>query len=287
MQSPLKQELPDLQSSCAIFYIRTVEEWLKFCKSLEAVITGQNITNGQGMYAITKSLLRDNVLTTFYKAEGLYKPQSEPVYAKAMADLYAHVSTQQAYVIQMCYMHQALSKPMAYNTHTFVARVNKINEWLALFLPRDDTTPQVKLDDDKIMDILEITLPKDWHDKMRHQMFDCAAKGQATFINFCNNIKSLDPTKAKKEEEKAKTKANGKIPKRKKSGNNKSMASLIANIAKRKGANSSRKFCLVHRHCGHMTNECNIMVSTAKCHKANNSTWMGGNSGGNRKSYSK
>eukprot|EP00957_Ditylum_brightwellii_P026987 2040315-Ditylum_brightwellii.AAC.1 len=133
-----------------------VEEWFKFGKSLEGVITGQNIADSQGMYTITKNLLRGDVLTTFENAEGQHRPQSKPAY--------------------MCW---ALAKAMMYSTCKFVGRVNEINKWLALFPPRDDRTPQEKLDDDKIMDILESASPKAWHDEMRHQRFDCVAKGQA------------------------------------------------------------------------------------------------------------
>eukprot|EP00957_Ditylum_brightwellii_P072630 5518793-Ditylum_brightwellii.AAC.1 len=55
-----------------------VEEWLNFCKSLEAVITGQNIINIQGKYAITKSLLQGNALTTFENVEDIHGPQTIP-----------------------------------------------------------------------------------------------------------------------------------------------------------------------------------------------------------------
>eukprot|EP00957_Ditylum_brightwellii_P034511 2617014-Ditylum_brightwellii.AAC.1 len=96
-----------------------------------------------------------------------------------MADVHAHVSLLQTYVTQTSYMCWALAKPMQYNTCKFVIQVNEINKWFALFPPRDDRTPQEKLDNDKIMDILESTSPKDWCDEMRHQRFDCVAKGQA------------------------------------------------------------------------------------------------------------
>eukprot|EP00957_Ditylum_brightwellii_P177101 13491654-Ditylum_brightwellii.AAC.1 len=41
---------------------------------------------------------------------------------------------------------------------------------------------------------------------MRHQRFNCAAKGQAKFINFCANLESLDSTKAKRENNKSRPK---------------------------------------------------------------------------------
>eukprot|EP00957_Ditylum_brightwellii_P091180 6942089-Ditylum_brightwellii.AAC.1 len=68
--------------------------------------------------------------------------------------------------------------------HTFVAHVNKMKNQLEQFLPRDDGTPQVKLVEDKLMVILENALPKSWQGEMCRQRFDCAAIGQAKFIQF-------------------------------------------------------------------------------------------------------
>eukprot|EP00957_Ditylum_brightwellii_P141253 10762028-Ditylum_brightwellii.AAC.1 len=53
-----------------------------------------------------------------------------------------------------------------------------MNDQLAQFPPRDDRTHKEKLVNDKTMDILEAAMPKSWHENMRHQRFNCAAKGQ-------------------------------------------------------------------------------------------------------------
>eukprot|EP00957_Ditylum_brightwellii_P062705 4758900-Ditylum_brightwellii.AAC.1 len=49
----------------------------------------------------------------------------------------------------------------------FVARVNKSNDQLEQFPPRDDRTPQVKLAGKKLMDILENAMPKSQSQKGR------------------------------------------------------------------------------------------------------------------------
>eukprot|EP00957_Ditylum_brightwellii_P066748 5065551-Ditylum_brightwellii.AAC.1 len=54
-----------------------------------------------------------------------------------------------------------------------------MNDRLEQFLPRDDGTPQVKLTEDKLMDILENAVPKSWQGEMHRQRFDCVAKRQA------------------------------------------------------------------------------------------------------------
>eukprot|EP00957_Ditylum_brightwellii_P087165 6634114-Ditylum_brightwellii.AAC.1 len=73
------------------FNTASVEEWLKFWQNLQAIITRENITNHQGMYAITKSMLRGGTLTAFKNANGVNKPQSEPAYKKTMVDVHTHM----------------------------------------------------------------------------------------------------------------------------------------------------------------------------------------------------
>eukprot|EP00957_Ditylum_brightwellii_P148638 11316490-Ditylum_brightwellii.AAC.1 len=59
-------------------------------------------------------------------------------------------------------MHRNLIKAFKMSTQKFTAQVNKINDRLAQFPPRDDRNPQEKLANDKIMDILENVMPKLW-----------------------------------------------------------------------------------------------------------------------------
>eukprot|EP00957_Ditylum_brightwellii_P205051 15342003-Ditylum_brightwellii.AAC.1 len=106
------------------------------------------------------------------------------------------------------------------STCKLVARVNTINESLAQFPSRDDMTFQVKLAGEKIMDILENAMPKTWQKEMRTYIFDCMAKGQANFIQFLQNIESLDPPKDRKAqkdstETSSMANSNSQIPKKK------------------------------------------------------------------------
>eukprot|EP00957_Ditylum_brightwellii_P187905 14307278-Ditylum_brightwellii.AAC.1 len=60
-------------------------------------------------------------------------------------------------------------KPHNMSLRIFVARVNKMNDRLEQFLPRDNGTPQVKRAEDKLMDILENAVPKSWQGEMHRQ----------------------------------------------------------------------------------------------------------------------
>eukprot|EP00957_Ditylum_brightwellii_P161816 12320429-Ditylum_brightwellii.AAC.1 len=70
---------------------RLVVEWLKFWQKNQAVITGLNVMDTQGMYVITKSMLREDALTAFENSEGKNGPQMEPNYKQTMHDVHVHM----------------------------------------------------------------------------------------------------------------------------------------------------------------------------------------------------
>eukprot|EP00957_Ditylum_brightwellii_P028115 2122694-Ditylum_brightwellii.AAC.1 len=76
-----------------------------------------------------------------------------------MEDVHTHMFPLQAYVTQTRYMCWTLMKPHNMSLRAFVACVNEMNGRLEQFLPRDNRTPQVKLVEDKLMDILENAVP--------------------------------------------------------------------------------------------------------------------------------
>eukprot|EP00957_Ditylum_brightwellii_P116865 8914529-Ditylum_brightwellii.AAC.1 len=95
-----------------------------------------------------------------------------------MEDVHMHMFPLQAYITQTRYMRWTLIKPHNVSLCTFVACINKMNDHLEQFTPRDNETPQVKLVEDELIDILENTVPKSRQGEMHRQRFDCVAKGQ-------------------------------------------------------------------------------------------------------------
>eukprot|EP00957_Ditylum_brightwellii_P022626 1706627-Ditylum_brightwellii.AAC.2 len=132
-------------------------------QNLQVVIVRQTITNAQGTYAITKSLLQGDSLTAFEIVEGNIGPQTESNYEQTTKDMHLYMFS--------------------------------INKRLAQFPPRDNRTFQEKLADNKLMDILENAMPKSWQEEMQRQCFDCVADRQSKSISFCKNPELLDPPK--------------------------------------------------------------------------------------------
>eukprot|EP00957_Ditylum_brightwellii_P047104 3577232-Ditylum_brightwellii.AAC.1 len=55
--TPCNTNSPTYDLVVLFFDTGTIEEWLKFAHNLSAIITGQNIIDVQGAYAITKKIL--------------------------------------------------------------------------------------------------------------------------------------------------------------------------------------------------------------------------------------
>ena len=53
---------PVYKLAVPFFDRRSLEQWIKFRKNLEAVLKGHNITSGPTNYAVTKTLLKGDTL---------------------------------------------------------------------------------------------------------------------------------------------------------------------------------------------------------------------------------
>eukprot|EP00957_Ditylum_brightwellii_P123833 9439635-Ditylum_brightwellii.AAC.1 len=85
---PYNTNSPTHDLAVSFYDTGSVEEWLKFQQNLQAVITRQNVTNPQGMYMITKSMLCRDVLTAFENDDQVNRPQLEPNHKQAMEDVH-------------------------------------------------------------------------------------------------------------------------------------------------------------------------------------------------------
>eukprot|EP00957_Ditylum_brightwellii_P052208 3958870-Ditylum_brightwellii.AAC.1 len=71
---PYNANSPTYDLAIPFFNMGSVEEWLKFWQNLQAIITRYNITDPQGVYVITQSMLCGDALTAFKNAEGVNGP---------------------------------------------------------------------------------------------------------------------------------------------------------------------------------------------------------------------
>eukprot|EP00957_Ditylum_brightwellii_P077016 5853198-Ditylum_brightwellii.AAC.1 len=119
--TPADATLPIYNLSVPFFDEGTPEEWIKFWCGLQAVLKGQNVTQGPPNYAVFKTLLKGNALMVFKQAEIDHSNQTLPHFDLCLDDMAAHVFPEKARQTQKHYMQRSIP----------FGRGITVKEWLA------------------------------------------------------------------------------------------------------------------------------------------------------------
>eukprot|EP00957_Ditylum_brightwellii_P009693 730632-Ditylum_brightwellii.AAC.1 len=104
-----------------VIAFQTPKEWIKFQCGLQAVLKGQNVTQGPPSYTVAKALLKGDALTVFEQAEIDHGMLSVAYFELCLDDVAEHVFPKKAGQTQRRYMHRNL---------WFVGKMT-IKEWVA------------------------------------------------------------------------------------------------------------------------------------------------------------
>ena len=241
--------------SVPFFGSGTPEQWLKFRRDLDRVLTGQNLTTGPSKYAMARRLLDGDALAKFNERALFHGNETSEHFNAVMQDVTEHVFPKKALLYQKRYMRRFMRKPKEMSTRLYVARVNELNEYLKRFPPFANAQ---EIPQDEMMDIFEYSIPVSWQKQAIMQGFDVVSHTPSEFVEFCERLETVEDgdgtTKTsnttKKEEPKVQHKG-----KRKYEGSTNTKA------------NSSGKTCLLHGP-GHSTDECRTIQHQAKRMKA-------------------
>eukprot|EP00957_Ditylum_brightwellii_P042967 3254382-Ditylum_brightwellii.AAC.1 len=66
--TPADTDSPTYELSVPFFDKGSPKEWIKFRHGLQAVLKGQNVTQGPASYTVAKTLLKGDALTVFKQA---------------------------------------------------------------------------------------------------------------------------------------------------------------------------------------------------------------------------
>eukprot|EP00957_Ditylum_brightwellii_P011517 871211-Ditylum_brightwellii.AAC.1 len=119
--TPAFTNSPTYKLSVPFFGEGTPKEWIKFRHGLQAVLKGQNMTQGPASYAVAKTLLKGNVLTVFKQAETTHGNQTIPRFKLCLDDMAAHVFLEKAGQTQKQYMWRII----------WYGRDMTVKEWVA------------------------------------------------------------------------------------------------------------------------------------------------------------
>eukprot|EP00957_Ditylum_brightwellii_P067347 5112141-Ditylum_brightwellii.AAC.1 len=90
MQYPSRHQPPTYKLSIPFFDEGSPKEWIKFWRGLQAVLKGQNMTQGPASYAVAKTLLKGDTLMVFEQAETSHRNQTAPHFELCLDDMAAH-----------------------------------------------------------------------------------------------------------------------------------------------------------------------------------------------------
>eukprot|EP00957_Ditylum_brightwellii_P032252 2443777-Ditylum_brightwellii.AAC.1 len=104
--TPTDATSPTYELSIPFFDEGTPKEWIKFRRGPQAVLKGQNVTQGPPSYAVAKTLLKGDVFTVFEQAEITHGNQTVPHFELCLDDMVKHVFPEKAGQTQKCYMQR-------------------------------------------------------------------------------------------------------------------------------------------------------------------------------------
>eukprot|EP00957_Ditylum_brightwellii_P094852 7223425-Ditylum_brightwellii.AAC.1 len=136
--TPTDVTLPTYELSIPFFKEGTLKEWIKFRRRLQAVLKGQNVTQGPPSYAVAKTLLKGDTLIVFEQAETTHRNQTVTNFKLCPDDMTKHVFPEKKDI----------------SVKEWVARVLELNGYLKDF-PAHNGNPTQPLDMDELLDILE------------------------------------------------------------------------------------------------------------------------------------
>eukprot|EP00957_Ditylum_brightwellii_P099995 7620405-Ditylum_brightwellii.AAC.1 len=88
--TPADTDSPTYELAIPFFDKGMPEEWIKLWRGLQAVLKGQNVTQGPSSYAVAKTLLKGDALTVFNLAETTHGNQAVPHFELCLDDVAAH-----------------------------------------------------------------------------------------------------------------------------------------------------------------------------------------------------
>ena len=167
------------------------EQWIRFLKKVEAVLRGQNVTSEPAKYAVTKTLLKGDALTVFEAAETSYGKVTIFYLEKCSDNVTMHVLPEKAVHTQKCYIRRNLHLKKGQAVDEWVSQVFELNKYLQEFPKVNGNKPQ-KLDDAKMIDILEYGVPYSWRQEFAIHVLYPVEEGQKNFVEFCSLLETWD-----------------------------------------------------------------------------------------------
>ena len=178
--NPLNTNFPIYKLTIPFFDCGTPEEWIKLFQGITTILKGQNVTSGIASYVVIKTLLKEDTLMLFKKAEVTYVTQSMTNFEKCLDEVTIHIFSEKAYWLQKQFIQRCLQKYKDIPFKEWVVQVLKLNNYLKEFL-KVNSPVELKLIGKEVMEVLENRVPHTWCREFTIQGIDPVIEVQKKF----------------------------------------------------------------------------------------------------------
>ena len=235
------------------------ERFIKTKESFDDIVRGQSIESNENRVTLVRQLFKGSALTAF-ENELPNEPAtaiSDNIYNKAWRSMTAAIFPTKAVRNQKKAMRR-IRKPLDMKFRTFANRMKKMNDYLIHFPAHANGRAISPLPDDEFYELLHDALPRNgYQDVMQQHDYDpTTAANLQEFIDWvekrCEPFDTREPRNVMDQ----------KIPKKKRGRKDEPEQQPTSKKQRHD------KFCLVHGHCSHTSDQCEKLKEMAKGAKA-------------------
>ena len=143
-------------------------------------------------FLLAKRLLEDGALQDFKNTARTVGAETVQNYKAVIKSVMTHIMPKKALQKRNHYMQRFLNKPLGMKVNDFVERVVTLNELLTHFPDASPNVSAAMIPDNKILNLLESTMPISWQQYMVLQEFDPMDGTIAELVNCCKRIESTE-----------------------------------------------------------------------------------------------
>ena len=229
----------------------TCEMFIKTLMKMNEIQKGQNITTNADKVILAKQLFKGSALTAFESELPADGNVTNAQLARAFAAMPKVIFPDKALRNQKKALKK-LKKPRDVSFREFANRVKVLNDYFPFFPKQPNGRTPTSLPHDELMELLFDALPKvAYQDVMQVHDYDPSEDTLQGFIEWVE--RRCEPFDAKKDNPPTKEKV---IPKKKRKADDGS-----SHIREGDHPAKRRKWCIVHKYCDHVTDECKVVKS--------------------------
>ena len=253
------------------------ETFILTLQKMQEIAKGQNITTVEDKVILVRQLFKGAVLTAFENELPENTRLQDTHIRNGMRAMAKVVFPDKAYRNQKKALKR-LKKPKDMTFRMFANRMKKLNEYLVHFPVLPNGNAPRAIPNDELAEVLHDALPKKgYQDVMQQHNYDPTGDTIQKFIEWVERrCEPFDNPPAKND-----SPPSTKVPRKKRPADESGSYIKDGDRPSKKKA----KWCLLHKHCDHTTDQCKVMKAKADEQARNNKPWRNNNDKKNKDAH--